>query len=464
MRIEQKVALPMEAAATACTAQGGGSPSAVAHIEGLIDASGVGLAQYRVLLLCFIISILDGFDLASMALAVPLVAADWRVTPGTFGTALSASLAGLGVGSAVCGSLGDRYGRRPLVLLSCLVVGVGSLCTVLCTDLTQLIWCRLFTGFGFGMAMPNVYALVSDVMPRRVRTLMATALASAVSVGGLVASATAADLARRLGWEGIFFVGGVAPLILGSLGLLWLSESPKYLAGPHGNRHKLATALLSLSITDANARDMVKDTYPSKADPLAFVRPPFMLPSLFYAVIWAVNGFVFYLLSNWLPTIAATAGIPMAAAMHSLSYLYGGAIVGGLSMSWVMDQPGIRYPLVVAVAYGFSGATLASIAWLDAALLLRPWLFCIIGLTVGGGQYICPGLGARLYTPTMLASALGWIGAMSRFGAVLGPLAGGWLLMSGRSLTSGLAMMAIPAFICFAAAIMLERTAPKKRD
>lgn len=465
MPIDHEVALDADAASAASShcIEGSWSPSAFAHVEGLIDARPIGLAQYRVLLLCFVISILDGFDLASMALAVPIVAADWNVVPGAFAMALSASLAGLGVGSAVCGSLGDRYGRRPLVLLSCLVVGVGSLCTVLCTDLIQLFWCRLFTGIGFGMAMPNVYALVSDVMPRRVRALLVTALASAVSVGGLIAGATGPGLSRQWGWESIFVAGGVMTLILGGCGLLWLSESPKYLAGPYGDGRKLAAALLDLAIADPGGRDRTKDEARRTADPLAFVRKPFLLPTLFYATIWAVNGFVFYLLSNWLPTIVAATGVPMAAAMQSLSYLYGGAIVGGLFMSWLMDRPGIRYPMVVAVAYALSAATLANVAWMDASMIVRPWLFCMIGLTVGGGQYICPGLGARLYPPTMLASALGWIGAMSRFGAVLGPMAGGWLLMSGRSVTSGLSMMAVPALVCLAAAIMLAFSAPKER-
>jgi AAHS family 4-hydroxybenzoate transporter-like MFS transporter len=462
---DHEVALKAAAGSSASSrfAEESWSPSAVAHVEALIDARSIGAAQYRVLLLCFVISMLDGFDLASMALAVPLVAADWHVAPGAFAMALSASLAGLGVGSAVCGSLGDRYGRRPLVLMSCLVVGAGSLCTVLCADLNQLFWCRLFTGIGFGMAMPNVYALVSDVMPRRVRALLVTALASAVSVGGLIAGATGPGLARQWGWEGIFVAGGVMTLTLGGCGLLWLSESPKYLAGPYGDVRKLAAVLLDLAIADSGGGDGGKDVPPCRADPLAFVRSPFLLPTFFFATIWAVNGFVFYLLSNWLPTIVAATGVPMAAAMQSLSYLYGGAIVGGLFMSWLMDRSGIRYPMVVAVAYGLSAATFASVAWLDSSMIVRPWLFCMIGLTVGGGQYICPGLGARLYPPMMLASALGWIGAMSRFGAVLGPMVGGWLLMSGRSVTSGLSLMAIPALACLAAAVMLAITAPKER-
>src|SRR5208283_3964368 len=72
--------------------------------------------QIRVFLLCALIVLLDGYDLQAMGLAVPTLARDWHLANPAFTYALSASLLGLGLGSAFIAPWGDRLGRRPLLL------------------------------------------------------------------------------------------------------------------------------------------------------------------------------------------------------------------------------------------------------------------------------------------------------------------------------------------------------------
>src|SRR5580698_6495592 len=83
--------------------------------------------QIRVFLLCAAVVLLDGYDLQAMALAVPTLAEQWHQPLPAFSIALSASLLGLGLGSAFIAPLGDRLGRRPLLLAGLAIILLSSL-------------------------------------------------------------------------------------------------------------------------------------------------------------------------------------------------------------------------------------------------------------------------------------------------------------------------------------------------
>ena len=97
----------------------------------LIDARPLSGIALRVLILCALVMLLDGYDIQTMALAVPSVAAQWELPPAGFWLAQSAGVLGMGLGSAFLAPLGDRIGRRPIIIGFVLLVGCASLCTPL---------------------------------------------------------------------------------------------------------------------------------------------------------------------------------------------------------------------------------------------------------------------------------------------------------------------------------------------
>lgn len=77
--------------------------------------------------------VLEGFDLGAMAFTLPAIAESWHLKPVAFTAALTAGSIGLFLGSLLCGWLGDRLGRKP-VLMGCVgLFGVMSLATTLPT-------------------------------------------------------------------------------------------------------------------------------------------------------------------------------------------------------------------------------------------------------------------------------------------------------------------------------------------
>ena len=170
--------------------------------------------DFLVAALCGVVLLLEGYDIAAIGYAVPSISDAWRLTPSSFSPALMAGNVGLLLGSVGVGILGDRLGRKP-VLIGCVVVfGTFSLLTAFAGSLVQLSGLRLLTGLGLGGGIPLSIALASDfARPMRqgpLVILMSLGVPTGFTLGGLLAS----RLVQAFGWPAIFIVGGVLPFVM----------------------------------------------------------------------------------------------------------------------------------------------------------------------------------------------------------------------------------------------------------
>ena len=81
-------------------------------LERIIDRSSLGPLQWRVLVLCALVTLLDGYDLQAMASATPALAADWGVTPASLRWVITAALIGVAVSALLLSPLGDYLWHR----------------------------------------------------------------------------------------------------------------------------------------------------------------------------------------------------------------------------------------------------------------------------------------------------------------------------------------------------------------
>src|SRR5712691_4324466 len=117
-------------------------------LRAVLDSPRLGAFRLRVVLMCWLIAVFDGFDVQSMAFVAPVLSRLWDIPSRSMGQVLTGGLVGLMLGSVLLGRLSDRVGRRPVLLGSVVVVGIGSFATALSTGVFQLILMRLVTGFG----------------------------------------------------------------------------------------------------------------------------------------------------------------------------------------------------------------------------------------------------------------------------------------------------------------------------
>lgn len=157
---------------------------------------------------------------------IPKMMREFHTTPSMTQMGLSMAMIGLGIGSVIWGSLSDHYGRKPILLLSLGIFGVGTAVSLLSESIMFFIICRLFQGIGAGGAMVLSYSIPTDLYQgRQLAKVMALvgaingfAPATAPLIGGFMADST--------GWRGIF----ILLLIIGVLMLVWSWQRPESLS------------------------------------------------------------------------------------------------------------------------------------------------------------------------------------------------------------------------------------------
>ena len=184
----------------------------VSAVETALENQRIGSLQIRVALLCGLIQVCDGYDLNAIAWAAPSLIKTWGLTPPAFTVAFLWSSIGIMVGALSAGPLGDRFGRRPLLLASLAIFGLASLLSAYAPSLGVLAVLRFFTGVGIGGGFAGAASLTGDYTPARRRALMIMASFTGAPIGGFVGGQIVALwLLPSYGWQSIFIAGGAFP-------------------------------------------------------------------------------------------------------------------------------------------------------------------------------------------------------------------------------------------------------------
>jgi len=385
-------------------------------------------AGRRVLALILLggVFVMEGYDIAAMALAVPRLDAALGLPPTSFGWVFSALLIGLGVGGALLAPLGDRFGRRPLIVFGSVAVALATLATATASTITEFLIWRLITGIGFGAVLPNVSALSAELAPERLRATIMAVVSAGIPLGLAVAGVFAPEVIAIGGWQGLFVVPGLAAAALAlALGYVLAAGLPggETGAGPRASR----------------------------LPQFDLFKAPWLVPFAIFAVMLSLNAMNLYYLNSWVPTVLPQAGFTLddAARVAGVVQLAGLAI--GVLASFGIDRwrPG---PTLIAMFAAMAAAFIA--VGLTAPEPMRWTLLLMVG--VGGasaGGMALPALCAYLFPARLLSSAIGMGVLVARIGAIAGPPVGEVMLRAGVSPQAYFAGAAVPAVLCALAAL-----------
>jgi AAHS family 4-hydroxybenzoate transporter-like MFS transporter len=407
--------------------------SALSATEAALENQRVGGLQLRVAVLCTLVQICDGYDINSVAWAVPSLIRTWHLPPSAFTMAFLWSSIGIMVGALSAGPIGDRFGRRPLLLASLTIFGIASLLSATADSILMLSVWRFFTGIGIGGGFSGAASLTGDYAPHRLRATMIMATFTGAPLGGFVGGQIVALLLTHFDWPVIFILGGVFPLVLVVALALWLPESPRFLARQERLSPRHAALLRRLDITPT----------PGHAVDVAHGNPVGMLFGQGYALQTILLWIIFFcslmnlfLFAYWMPTVFTLIGMSPPQAVFASSLRDFGAIFAVLYLGLAIDR--IAAIALVALPY---------------ALLLA--MSFLAGMTIIGSQTGANATCGKLYPARMRTSGLGWALGIGRLGGIAAPALGGYLLTLGLPPTQIFLSACLFALIAAAAVALL---------
>lgn len=371
--------------------------------------------------LCFLVAVVEGFDIQAMGVAAPKLAPQFGFDPKQMGWIFSISNIGLVIGAGLGGRFADQVGRKPVFIGAVLAFGLFTLLTSLVSTFEALFVVRLCAGLGFGAALPNMMALAAEVSAPEKRASTAAVIFCGMPLGGGTSALLTQLLPPDFDWRILFEIGGILPLLLAPT-IYWLMPETLTKRAPGMPRPDVASALFSEGRTRATLMLW-----------LAF------LPTLL----------ILYLILNWLPTLVVANGLDRAVAPQASLAFNFASVVGALFFGRWVDRVDTRWPMTFAyIGLIISLIALSSSSGLTMTLVLSG----AAGFFLLGANYALYGVAATYYPLAVRGTGSGASVAVGRIGSIIGPLLAGLLLGGGMS-ASGVVQYMVPVAAVAGAAV-----------
>ena len=141
-------------------------------------------------------TLLDGYAIFVLGVAMPIVIADFHIQPHVVGLVGASLVFGAVIGAGVGGPMADHLGRKKLMLADMMIIAAGACISALAKGPAMLFIGQLLVGVGVGIDFPVSSSYVSEILPKPSRGRMMVAAIACQSVGMLLAAAVTLLLLR----------------------------------------------------------------------------------------------------------------------------------------------------------------------------------------------------------------------------------------------------------------------------
>ena len=297
--------------------------------------------------------LLFGFDTSVISGAMLFLRADFHLSDTQLEFAVGIALAGALAGSAAAGYCTDRWGRRWMLLVTAWGFGLFSVLTGLAVGLVSFSVARFFVGACIGIASLTVPLYISEMAPARIRGALVSLNQLAITVGIVVAYFVDYAFAASESWRWMF-ASAVLPAIALLIGMIFLPESPRWLARK-GFRDRALENFRRLGRGEEAEAELAEVEGALQEEPEGFgilFRPGFRVAVLvgiglaIFQQITGVNTIIYYS-----PAILQMSGYPSAKAAILAAAIIGVAnvLITLVSMALV-DSLGRRFLLLLSTA------------------------------------------------------------------------------------------------------------------
>lgn len=415
-----------------------------------MDASALKPIQRRLWALSSGGTLLDGFAIFVLGVAMPFVIAEFHFQPDVVGLIGASLVLGAVFGAGLGGPMADRLGRKPLMLADMIIICVGAAASALANGAVMLFVGQFLVGVGIGVDFPVSSSYVSEVLPKRSRARLMVATIACQSVGMLLAAAITLALLKTANgtqtWRLFLATEGIIALLFF---LLRLSEpdSPHWLIF----RGRVAEAAQAFIRILPEQRETVLELSGNAGNErltpsVAPARPPgitnlfshtYRARTVLVAVPWFLMDIATYGVGLFTPIILSAidiSGQTGGAISHDLADVRGSGAIdlfllfGFLLGIWAVP----RFGRIRMQAIGFAGMACGMVLLMIAVYLTNspagaghlPLVFIgfiVFNLLMNTGPNSTTFTLAPVLFPTELrATASGFAASIAKLGATLG--------------------------------------------
>ncbi|SAL24441.1 major facilitator transporter [Caballeronia cordobensis] len=423
--------------------------------------------KFHLLLLfwCALIIIFDGYDLAVVGIALPSIMSDMGVQATSAGFMVSSALLGMMIGAVFLGTIADKIGRVPAIVICLLLFSVFTAAAGFTKDPLTFGIARFLAGLGIGGVMPNVVAQMTEYSPRKIRSTMVTLMFSGYSVGGMLAALVGKAMIVRYGWQSVFIAAGL-PALLAPVILKYMPESLGFLVR-NGRSETLAKILPR--IEPAYVPQQADSFSLSEREPAPGSTSGSTIGRLFAegrgmstVMLWIAFFmclFMVYALSSWLTKLMAGAGHSLGSALTFVLVLNFGAMIGAIGGGWLADRFNIKYVLIAMYALAAVSISLLGVKVPVGVLF---FLVGLAGASTIGTQIVTYAFAGQFYPTAIRSTGIGWASGVGRSGAILAPIVIGFLVAKALPLQQNFVAIAIPGVIAMLAVCLINVRRPRQ--
>ena len=416
----------------------------------VIDKGQVSAQQILVIVLCLFFNMLDGFDITAMAVVASSVATELVLSPDQLGWIFSFALAGMMIGAMFLGPVSDQIGRRKLVIISIVLVGVSVLLTSQATSLTEFIVLRFVAGVGAGAMLTCQAALAAEYSPEKYRALSVLLVGSGYSLGAMMTSVVANYVMPEYGWRGMFLFGGGLTVAMVVVAFALIPESLSYLfeRRPNHALERVNKILRKLKKPEVDALPELA-VAPSSGGVLTNVKKLLetdhkkLTLTLWTAFLLSFS--TLYFLMSWIPKLMEDSGFGAATGRQAFFLFNLGGIIGTYLAGILSTR--LKLTNLVMVMLVASAVGMIVFAYAPAHRNLLLGLIMAIGIMAQGGFIGLSGAAAKAYPTKIRSTGIGWCLGLGRSGAVAGPAVAGYLIAAGFDMSANFVFFAVPMAI-----------------
>lgn len=397
-----------------------------------LDRLPLSRPHYALLLIGGLGYTFDGMDSAVVAFLLPDVREAFSLSPVQLGMVASSAPFGFLFGAFLAGYLGDRLGRKAVMMYALALYAVASLVAAMSWNFEVFLVARIIAGLGAGAESAIIAPFLSEFVPSHKRGWFIGTLAGFFSFGFVAAALIGRFVVPAFpeGWRWAQVITFI-PIVM----LLWwrrsLPESPRFLmnAGRQAEAERvvenfearvLESTGKALPPVDPNhAAEPAPEKF-SLGKALKFLWGPKMwrITSVTW-LIWFVITFSYYGFFSWIPSLLISKGLTVTTSFTFSLYIYLAQIPGYFSAAWVNEKLDRKYTIAIYL----TGSAFSAF-WLST--MTDPGLITAAGIALSfflNGTYA----GVYAYTPEVYptwlrATGVGLSSSFGRIGSITAPL------------------------------------------